>query len=372
MKLIAIKELFNPIYGVNLELLNMEVCDKRDIGSIRFISRKESNNGLVAYVKKVDNIAANPAHTISVAVSGSVLSSFYQDKEYYSGRDIYYLLPKKKMSVEEMLFYAFCLQANKYKYNYGRGANRTLKNILVPAEIPKSFSTATVKSIELPDSSPLLQSTLELNVEEWQPFELQDIFIIKKGKRLTKEDMEVGNTPFIAAIDSNNGYRDFISREPIHSGNTITVNYNGSVAESFYQPVPFWASDDVNVLYPKSKMSVYVALFVATIIENEKYRYNFGRKWHKARMERSSISLPAKDGKPDFKFMEHYIKSLPYAAAISEGGNEFIVKAAPAIKKAKALSDDELIEKYETGEVDIQEMVKKILKSTPVKVKQRK
>ena len=126
-KLTPLKELFTPVYGVNLELVNVEECEKKDLNSIRFVSRTELNNGISAYVKSMVEVPPNPAHTISVAVSGSVLSSFYQDKEYYSGRDLYYLLPNKKMSKEEMIFYALCIKANKYKYNYGRAANKTFE-----------------------------------------------------------------------------------------------------------------------------------------------------------------------------------------------------------------------------------------------------
>lgn len=317
MKLVPLHTLFNAIYGANLELVNVEVCTKETFDSVRYISRTERNNGLTAYVKRIDAISPNPSHTISVAVSGSVLSSFYQDEEYYSGRDIYYLVPLVSMSKEEMLFYAFCIQANKYKYNYGRGANRTLKDILVPASLPKEFKDINISKINTPKPNPALILPLELKTDQWREFELLEIFEIKKGKRLTKEDMNSGRTPFIGAIDSNNGYRQFISNNPIHDGNTITVNYNGSVAEAFYQPLPFWASDDVNILYPKFAMNVYSALFIATIIKQEKYRFNFGRKWHKERMETSLISLPSKGDKPDYLFMEKYIKSLPYSSALN-------------------------------------------------------
>ncbi|MBK7856918.1 MAG: restriction endonuclease subunit S [Bacteroidetes bacterium] len=118
---------------------------------------------------------------------------------------------------------------------------------------------------------------------------------LKKGKRLTKEDMIEEIHLFIGSIDSNNGYQcEYIGQSPIHSGNTITVNYNGSVAESFYQPKPFWASDDVNVLYPKFKMNPYIGLFIATIIKAEKYRFNYGRKWHVERMNTTKIKTADK------------------------------------------------------------------------------
>jgi hypothetical protein len=92
---------------------------------------------------------------------------------------------------------------------------------------------------------------------------------------------------------------------------------NGSVAEAFYQPVPFWASDDVNVLYPKFQMTPAIALFFVTVIRREKYRYNYGRKWHLERMRDAVIHLPAnKIMRPDYEFMEEFMNSLPYSSQI--------------------------------------------------------
>lgn len=156
-----------------------------------------------------------------------------------------------------------------------------------------------------------------MDTSNWENFKYAEIFEIKKGKRLTKEDFIKGNTPFIGSIDSNNGYRDFIGQEPIHEGNTITVNYNGSVGEAFYQPKPFWASDDVNVLYPKFRFNKYIAMFVIPLIKKEKYRFNYGRKWESKRMKESIIKLPKNQNKEvDVDFMENYIKSLPNSKII--------------------------------------------------------
>ena len=161
-------------------------------------------------------------------------------------------------------------------------------------------------------TSKITQQQIELDVQNWTYFKYTDnlLFEIKKGKRLTKEDFVKGKTPFIGAIDDNNGYRDFIEQDPIHKANTITINYNGSVAEAFYQPKDFWASDDVNVLYPKFTLNPFVALFITTIIRLEKFRFNYGRKWGLLRMKESLIKLPTRSGKPDFEFMENYIQHL--------------------------------------------------------------
>jgi hypothetical protein len=49
----------------------------------------------------------------------------------------------------------------------------------------------------------------------------------------------------------------------------------------------------------------------------EKYRFNYGRKWHMERMKISKIKVPVGDkGKPDFRFMEQYIKALPFSKQI--------------------------------------------------------
>ncbi|MDT8447617.1 MAG: N-6 DNA methylase [bacterium] len=170
----------------------------------------------------------------------------------------------------------------------------------------------------LPITSPKRSSPAPpINLEAWRWFELQEIFDLKKGKRLTKEAMQLGETPFIGAIDSNNGYREWIADLPNHQSCTLTVNYNGSVAEAFYQPEPFWASDDVNVLYPKFAMTPAIGLFICAIIRMEKYRFNYGRKWHLERMKESRIKLPVDpDGNPDWDYMQNYVESQPFSSQI--------------------------------------------------------
>ena len=165
---------------------------------------------------------------------------------------------------------------------------------------------------------PFSDNLLSLNAENWKWFRYDEIFEIKKGKRLTKADMIDGEINYIGATDSNNGITAKISNnEHIHHSNTITVSYNGSIAEAFYQDKPFWATDDVNVLYPKFELNPYIAIFLCTLIYKEKYRFNYGRKWDKEMMNKSQIKLPVtKDGHPDWQYMEDYIKSLPYSKSI--------------------------------------------------------
>ena len=162
---------------------------------------------------------------------------------------------------------------------------------------------------------------MNLNVDAWKEFYLGRLFDIRKGKRLTSADQEEGDNNYIGAIDSNNGVANHIGQSPIHEGNTISLSYNGSVGEAFNQYEPYWATDDVNVLYFKDEndasFNKYIALFICAILRKEKYRYSYGRKWVLESMRSTVIKLPATvTSKPDYMFMENYMKSLPYGDRI--------------------------------------------------------
>ena len=161
---------------------------------------------------------------------------------------------------------------------------------------------------------PLSFKDLDLNANKlgWKYFVLDELFELKKGKRLTKANMKSGTVPFVSSTDSNNGISKYIGQAAIHEGNTLTVNYDGSVAEAYYQPEPFFALDSVNVLYPKFELDTLVGLFIASIIRNEKYRFNYGRKWHLERMSKSRIKLPATpNGELDIGWIHTYMANLP-------------------------------------------------------------
>jgi len=125
-----IGDLFDVKYGVNLELDDLEICDPSDKEAIAFVSRTESNNGVSAYVKYLPDIKPQPAHILTVAAGGSVLSTFLQNEPFYSGRDLY-LLINNSISDECRLFIKTVIEQNKFRFNYGRQANKHLNDLLL-------------------------------------------------------------------------------------------------------------------------------------------------------------------------------------------------------------------------------------------------
>ena len=331
-----ITDIFDVWYGVNLEVVNCEVVDR----DMPFVSRQSVNNGVVCHVKRQMDVIPNPAHTLSIAVSGSVMSTFYHDYEYYSGRDVYVAQPKYELTKEEMLYYAYIIEQNKYRYNYGRAANHTFRDIQIPSlqELPKYLNS--MSAVVTFSKESVNRCNLELRIENWKWFSYKQIFDIRKGFYNKKPENHSGtNIPFIGAIDNNNGvseYYDIIDieeasktgdennaplSEKIFEGNCITVSNNGSVGYAFYQSKPFTCTHDVNPLYllPKwnQELNPYIAMFLCSLIEKERYRWTYGRKWRPKRMPSSRIKLPVTpEGTPDWQFMEDYIKSLPYSKNI--------------------------------------------------------
>jgi hypothetical protein len=291
-KLVKLSDLFEPKYGVNLELINLDQCNSTEKEAVPFVSRTERNNGVSAFVYEMPTIEPNPAHTLSVAVSGSVLSTFYQPKPYYSGRDLYVLIPKKDFSPIEMLFYAKYISSNKYRYNYGRQANKTLRDILLP-EQPNENLTNKLSLYKTSIENEIKQNALldcKIDLKKLIKNELvkvSDLFDIKYGNSLELINLEqceisdLGATPFVSRTEKNNGisafvYKNFdIEPNPAH---TLSVAVGGSVLSTFYQPLPYYTGFHILILCPKKQMNTMEMLFYARLISSNKYKYSFGRQ----------------------------------------------------------------------------------------------
>ncbi len=308
-----LSEIFNFWYGVNLELVNCEVSS----AGIPFVSRTSNNNGVVARVSMIDGITPNPSHTLSLAGGGSVLSCFYQDEPYYSGRDLFVLSPKEKMSKKEMILYSYIISSNKYRYNYGRQANKSFQDLMLPeiGEI-KHLMKDTISADYSFKKESILPSTINFDSTQWKWFDLisDRLFRFNRGTRLTKADSTIGNTPLVTAGKENQGIKRYVDNTMDTYSNCITIDMFGYCV---YREYKFCCDDNILVLQPNENLSKYTLLFIATIINQDSYKCTYGRQYRQKTLQKHKIKLPIdSDGNPDWGFMENYIKSLPYSANI--------------------------------------------------------
>ena len=294
-------------------------------GDIPFVASGNFNNGVLKYLepKKGEILDAGNCITVS-PIDGS---SFYQEDDFLgrggAGSSII-LLYNPNLNLYNGYFIATVIRTVCRKYAYSDMANKDTigaEKIKLPVDETGnpdfSYMESYMKNLELAVSTSLtdLQSAKKsdisgtLDISSWKLFQLSELFNVQKGKRLTKADMKDGKSRFIGASAINNGITAYISNdEHLHPQNTITLSYNGSIGEAFYQDEMFWASDDVNVLYPKFEMNREMAFFIIPLLKTAGKRYAFIDKWKKEDMEKSKIPLPVdKDGNPDYKYMENYI-----------------------------------------------------------------
>jgi hypothetical protein len=344
MKVPKIEELFTLEYGHSLELNRLEQSPASD--AVNFVGRAARNNGVTAKVRPIPSLDPAPAGTITVALNGQGGAgvAFLQPFPYYSGFHVMILKAKSAMTDAEKLWWVMCITANRFRFGFGRQANRTLKDLILPepTDMPTWVGNANFSHFEGCAEPHEQSQTPELDTTTWRSFRYDEVFEIRKGYYNKKPPQTSDNSgaPFIGATEHRNGITAHISLENLANfsrdgsinpdepmerklfpGDSITVSNNGSVGEAFYQPVPFTCSHDVNPLYLKDKNVVLtpaLGLFLSTVIRADKYRWGYGRKWRPIRMPASLISLPVtQEGKPNWTYMESYINTLPYSSQIA-------------------------------------------------------
>ena len=364
-----ISDIFEVKYGINMELNTCDETTSDDPDGVAFVARTAENNGVSAYVKRVDGKEPQPEGTITVAGGGSVLSTFIQKRPFYSGRDLYLLLPKTEISLNMKMFIVTVLYANQYRYSYGRQANKTLPYLLLKLPIQRDdkgnpiidnnktysddgyvpdwrFMEDYIKSLR---SEPITtqisgDSIPDLEIDKWEEFLVGKIFTLMNGKGITKEEIEFnkGDLVAIQSGEENNGVLGKISESYCREMNytitkkqCLTVARTGSAGFVSYQGEGCVVGDSAKILLlDESIANVYVYLFLQTMLSANRFKYDYGRKVTESKYLDDILKLPIqRDEKgnpiidnskkysdkgyiPDWQFMENYMKSLPYSDRI--------------------------------------------------------
>lgn len=324
--------LFNIKIGKSIDKNKIELTEKKE-NSFRYISRKETENGLEGYLE-YDSSFLNKIDIPVITIGNETAKAFIQEENFFTGTKVNILTPKNQLTKNQLLFIATLMTfAFKKKYNYSYTINSTkLKSEMIKLPVDsfgnpdwlymenfiKSLwenSIPNLKEIRKPKN--IVKVDL-IPIEQWKEFKYKQLFSIERGRGPRINNAELGDTPFITATESNNGLTSFVDYPAVHKGNCITVNRNGSIAQAFYQENNFCSTEDVHIFYPKHfELTKEISFFLITLIKKEKYRFGYGRKWGIERMNNSIIKLPVdSSGNPDWLYMENFIKSLPYSNKI--------------------------------------------------------
>lgn len=175
---------------------------------------------------------------------------------------------------------------------------------------------------------------MNLNVESWKEFRLGDLFSeIHKTEAHVKGELECYNVPsdntirFISRTEMNNGCDCYVLNNDlsgIEKANAIAIG--DTTATCFYQGEDFVCGDHM-VICRADWLNLYTALFLISILKQEKYKYSYGRAFKMDLISNTIIKIPSTpDNEPDWNYIEQYIKSIKHKplSTANQGGTHHL------------------------------------------------
>ncbi len=307
-----------------------------------YIGAKKSGNGVMKYCKLNPSLVHEGNCILFICNgAGSVGYSLYMDRPFMATSDIV-IGYNSHLTPNIGLYLVTLLDLERPRYSYGRKWKSSLRNTTIPLPvddyeqpnwawieqfvtnniIPKLPNRAkSIFSSSVDTSS--LSEAISLSSTEWEYVKLKDVFSqIYKARPHVKANLSIGDiqisgtVPFISRTESNNGCDGYVSKDDVlvEKGNAITIG--DTTATFFYQEADFTTGDHM-IICRHHRLNKFTAAFIKTILDLEKYRFNYGRAFKKELIEEHLVRLPILPTKElNWDFMENYIKSLPFSANI--------------------------------------------------------
>ena len=186
------------------------------------------------------------------------------------------------------------------------------------------FMENFIKSLKYKLPETKRNTYVDISSQNWVSFTLEELGIeIYKAKAHSKVDMDFSKSrqldrlPFVSRTELNNSVDGWIFKDEesgIEEGNALVVGDTTSTIS--YQPNPFVAGDHIVVIRAEW-LNKYTGLFIQTLLNKERYRYSYGRAFKMDLIKTTKLLLPVDINKEvDWKWIEDYIKSLPFAENI--------------------------------------------------------
>lgn len=321
-----IYDLFEIDSGTKLDKVKM----KTENPTVNFVGRSSANNGVTERVEEIEGIPPFSPGYLTLALGGAYLGScFVQKERFYTSQNVVVLIPKFEMTLPVKQFIAtaifresqnnYCAFIKELNAHIKRDFVFSLpvndKGELNTCFIEEFMSNALKKTLSKFEGLGLIKNVLtkQINDNKWLDFPLVDLFDITGSTTTPKGKLDLdngGNYPYITTAATNNGVGGF-SNIFTEDGGVITVD-SAVAGTALYQEERFTASDHVEKLIPKFDMSKNIALFIVTILNRyaKIHNYAYNEKRSQKALKEEIITLPSKDGKPDFAFMDSFIDKL--------------------------------------------------------------
>lgn len=331
-----------------------------DKPSINFVSRTGFNNGISDFVDKIDGTEPYPAGAITLALGGSVGSTFVQPKPFYTGQNVGVIefdnkSEKMKQFVAVVLNKVCSTQFSAFKNEINKHFKRDLSIPLPlkPSADPSNYtqddidwdymetvmSRVTEKAKErlasLPE--PTDKKKTSVDTSAWGEFVVGELFDkcdlkrikpdFNKHSDLSSTPSDEFNLPLINAKVGNNGIM-YYGRSSDWESETMTLDIvnDGAASTGMVYAQPQATGTLYNAYQIKLKPDIYEnitvsqLLFLATTTQasiQNKFSYENKAIWNKVQAE--TIKLPLKPSADpenyaqediDWDYMERFMQVI--------------------------------------------------------------
>lgn len=156
-----------------------------------------------------------------------------------------------------------------------------------------------------------------METKNWKWFEVANLFDKPyKGTAYNAQNLEICDFDnkkairYVTRTDTNNGLKNFVINEEfedVERGNAITIGDTTSTI--YYQAENFICGDHIVILRSKF-LNKLRGLFLVSLLNMERYRYNYGRAYKKDLIYHTKIKLPIdSNGNPDWQWIENYVQN---------------------------------------------------------------
>ena len=303
-----------------------ELADGADIA---YIGAKKSDNGIMRYVARdVSKVTKGNCVIFICDGQGSIGLANYMESDFMGTVNVVAGY-NEVLTPNIGLFIATVFSLERKKYSFGRKLKTALAStkMKLPATTDDKPDWQWMELfIDSLHSKPLTTKNVaniganSLKIDNWKEFYVGELFdsIYKVASYHDDEltSVSIGNKNAIAYVtrtDQDNGVKSLvcdIGLANIESGNAIVIGDTTSTIS--YQPSPFVAGEHI-IAARAGWLNKFTGLFITCLLRQERYRYSYGRAYKLDLIRNTKLKLPVMpDGKPDWQFMENYIKSLPY------------------------------------------------------------
>jgi hypothetical protein len=297
----TISKLFNVDYGQG----EYETKENIDKGNTILIASGGIDNGLYDFC---DIVPFFKAPIISVPRTGSIGQAFVQQYNCCISSDALVLIPKKKMSLEQLYQVAFQIRKFKWRFCYGRKItpHRLNKEKIKIEKLKISYKKYQKKLMP--------KKQIEIKIIENNKIKLvslPDLCNIERRSAIPQNAMDLnGKIPYVTTSSKDNGVSEFVNEEPNAKGKCLSVALNGSCGQTFFQTDDFITSGDNAILTLKGEYNPFLLFYIGFQVYKQRWGFNYYRKLSEGRLRKFNIPMPLNEkGDYDLEYIEKLVKN---------------------------------------------------------------